>query len=174
MMGWRKAVAGSRQLAPCLGLLLLGWIASSNAVAEEVRELQWQDLRPPGWEVPAPDLSRFFHDPSSPAALQDTEAPIVSDLHDTRVAIRGYVVPLAWQDDDIDEFLFVPWFGACIHVPPPPSNQVILVHMDRALPEVEMFHPQILSGRLLARRGDSELAVAGYQMVQANTRRTTR
>lgn len=154
---------------------LLVWLpVSGAATAEAARELVWQELIPPGWQASQPDLSRFFHDPSEPAAPQDRSAPIVTALHDTPVSIRGFVVPLEWEEDAISEFLFVPWFGACLHYPPPPPNQVIRVHMDRSLPEVEMFHPQILSGRLLAERSDSDLALAGYQMVDAQTRRTTR
>jgi hypothetical protein len=48
------------------------------------------------------------------------------------------------------------------------------VQLGRSLPEVEMFYPQILTGRLLAERSDSNLALAGYQMVEAQTQRTSR
>jgi len=136
--------------------------------------MEWEELIPTGWQPSRPDLSQFFHDPSEPSAPQDTSAPIVTELHDTSISIRGFVVPLEWEKDAISEFLFVPWFGACLHYPPPPPNQIIRVHTDRSLPEVEMFYPQILTGRLLAERSDSALAMAGYQMVDAQTRRTTR
>ena len=42
------------------------------------------------------------------------------------VRLPGYVVPLAnAQDGRLTEFLFVPYYGACIHVPPPPPNQIV-------------------------------------------------
>lgn len=155
-------------------LILVALLGSGPSPASTARTLGWQELAPPGWRSTPPDLSQFFHDPSAPAAPQDTTAPIVDSLHDTEVSIRGFVVPLEWEQDAIREFLFVPWFGACLHFPPPPPNQIIRVQMDRSLPEVEMFHPQILTGRLLTERSDSELAVAGYLMVDAQTQRTTR
>ena len=48
------------------------------------------------------------------------------------IIIPGFAVPLEWDDwfEYIDEFLLVPYFGACIHVPPPPPNQVIHVILD--------------------------------------------
>ncbi len=155
-------------------LILVALLASAASLANTPREVGWQELIPAGWTPSQPDLSQFFHDPSAPAAPQDTSAPVVESLHDTSISIRGFVVPLEWEQDAISEFLFVPWFGACLHFPPPPPNQIIRVHMERSLPEVEMFHPQILTGRLLTERSDSDLAVAGYQMVGAQTRRTTR
>lgn len=153
--------------------LLLAFLLTS-AAAGSPRELGWEELIPAGWQPSTPDLSQFFHDPSAPSAPQDVSAPIVTELHDTSVSIRGFIVPLEWKEDAISEFLFVPWFGACLHYPPPPPNQIIRVHTDGSLPEAEMFYPQILTGRLLAERSDSTLALAGYQMVDAQTRRTTR
>ena len=48
------------------------------------------------------------------------------------IKIPGFAVPLEGDDgfEYIDEFLLVPYFGACIHVPPPPPNQVIHVVLD--------------------------------------------
>ncbi|MCC5886793.1 MAG: DUF3299 domain-containing protein [Gammaproteobacteria bacterium] len=155
-------------------LTLVALLCSGTALASAPRTLSWHELTPPGWQSTPPDLSQFFHDPSAPAAPQDSSAPIVESLHDTEISIRGFVVPLRWEQDAISEFLFVPWFGACLHFPPPPPNQIIRVQMDRSLPEVEMFHPQILTGRLLTERSDSDLAVAGYLMVEAQTQRTVR
>lgn len=168
---YRRHSNGRRILA---GLFLTLLLASGAVGAGAARELGWEELIPAGWQPSRPDLSQFFHDPSEPAAPQDTSAPIVDALHDTSISIRGFIVPLEWEQDAISEFLFVPWFGACLHYPPPPPNQIIRVHTDRSLPEVEMFHPQILTGRLLAERSDSTLALAGYQMLDAQTRRTTR
>lgn len=155
-------------------MILMALLTSGASLASAPREIGWPELIPPGWQPTRPDLSQFFHDPSAPAAPQQTSAPIVDALHDKSISIRGFVVPLEWEDDAISEFLFVPWFGACLHYPPPPPNQIIRVHMPHSLPEAEMFHPQILTGRLLTERSDSDLAVAGYQMVDAQTRRTTR
>ena len=56
----------------------------------------------------------------------------LSRLIGKSIKIPGFAVPLEGDDgfEYIDEFLLVPYFGACIHVPPPPPNQVIHVILD--------------------------------------------
>ena len=37
------------------------------------------------------------------------------------IKIPGFIAPLDWADEtELKEFLLVPYFGACIHLPPPP------------------------------------------------------
>jgi len=57
------------------------------------------------------------------------------------IKIPGFAVPLEGDDgfEYIEEFLLVPYFGACIHVPPPPPNQVIHVILD------EPVHFEVIS-----------------------------
>ena len=52
------------------------------------------------------------------------------------IKIPGYAVPIEGDEgfDLVSEFLLVPVFGMCIHVPPPPPNQVILVKMKEPVP----------------------------------------
>ncbi|TVS16308.1 MAG: DUF3299 domain-containing protein [Gammaproteobacteria bacterium] len=152
-------------------LALIACLTMPMANAEEPRPLEWQELMPPGWKPSMPDFSSFFHDPMSPAAAQDEDAPLVEALDDTLISIEGWLVPLEWGMDALKEFLFVPWFGACIHVPPPPPNQIIRVTLEKGVPEREMFEPQKLTGRLRAERSESELALAGYRMEAARTER---
>ncbi len=152
-------------------LLLLLALAGPYALAEEPRALEWKELMPPGWKPAMPDFSTFFHDPMSPAAAQQQDAPVVAALDDTLVSIEGWLVPLEWGMDALKEFLFVPWFGACIHVPPPPPNQIIRVTLERGVPEREMFEPQRLTGRLRTETSESELAMASYRIEGALTER---
>ena len=50
------------------------------------------------------------------------------DLNDKDVRIPGFIVPLEYKESEIvTRFLLVPYFGACIHEPPPPPNQTIYV-----------------------------------------------
>ena len=55
------------------------------------------------------------------------EAPIVKSQLNKKVRLPGYAVPLDADRSDKREFLLVPYFGACIHTPPPPANQIVLV-----------------------------------------------
>ncbi|MBK8162824.1 MAG: DUF3299 domain-containing protein [Gammaproteobacteria bacterium] len=55
------------------------------------------------------------------------EAPVLSALHNQTVKLPGFVVPLEGDGQVVNEFLLVPYYGACIHVPPPPANQIVNV-----------------------------------------------
>lgn len=87
------------------------------------------------------------------------------------VRLPGYVVPLATaQDGRLTEFLFVPYYGACIHVPPPPPNQIVHVLLSRPIAMPDMYSPFFLAGTLQAERLDGELAGSAYTMRDAQLR----
>ena len=53
-------------------------------------------------------------------------------LNGQYVKLPGYVVPLESDAGGLlSEFLLVPYYGACIHVPPPPSNQIVYVRLNK-------------------------------------------
>lgn len=167
-----RALPSQRMALALLALLLVLGSLSTTTLAEEApRQVEWEELMPEGWKPKMPDFSSFFHDPTTPAAAQNEDAPLVEALDDTLISIEGWLVPLDWGSDDITEFLFVPWFGACIHVPPPPPNQIIRVTLAEGVPEREMFEPQVVTGRLRTEHSESELALAGYRIRGAETRR---
>ncbi len=62
----------------------------------------------------------------------------LSQLIGKSIKIPGFAVPLVENDggdedgfEYIKEFLLVPVYGMCIHVPPPPPNQVIHVILEK-------------------------------------------
>ncbi len=69
---------------------------------------------------------------SGPAKRQsEAPPPVVAALDGQRVQIGGYVVPLDFDATTVKEFLLVPFVGACIHVPPPPANQIVYVKAEK-------------------------------------------
>lgn len=56
----------------------------------------------------------------------------LQSLDQKKVKIPGFVVPLEDNMQKIEEFLLVPTPQACIHVPPPPPNQMVYVKMKTA------------------------------------------
>jgi hypothetical protein len=66
------------------------------------------------------------------------------------VRMPGYVLPLEFSGKFVSEFLLVPWVGACIHTPPPPPNQIVLVRPEKPVAITGMFEPVWVSGRLTA------------------------
>ncbi|MGE8500314.1 MAG: DUF3299 domain-containing protein [Pseudomonas sp.] len=155
-------------LAPLLLALAL------PASAAEVRELTWSDLippdAPPQVTEPAPihDLSQLADAlaESGPAAMQQSPAaPVVKALDGQAVKLPGYIVPLDVTDEGrVTEFLLVPYFGACIHVPPPPSNQIVHVRAELGVLLDALYQPFWIEGPLSVEHSSSELAEVGYQM----------
>ena len=86
------------------------------------KEVSWSDLRKLNYKTG-----------EMPASLRR--------LIGKSIKIPGFAVPLEGDDgfEYIKEFLLVPYFGACIHVPPPPPNQVIHVILD------EPVHFEVIS-----------------------------
>jgi len=92
----------------------------------------------------------------------------IPDFDNMRVKLAGYFVPLEQSDSgEITEILFVPYFGACIHVPPPPANQLVYAKLRAPQSDVNMFEAYWLEGVLLAKTTQSELAEAGYTMTDS-------
>ena len=52
------------------------------------------------------------------------------------VKVPGFMVPLEDEQKNVVEFLLVPTPQACIHVPPPPPNQMVYVKMNNNKSEV--------------------------------------
>ena len=70
-------------------------------------------------------------------------------LQGKQVSIPGFMVPLEDEDNEVTEFLLVPYAGACIHTPPPPPNQMVYVKMDHnAKVKMSFVDPIVVTGQL--------------------------
>lgn len=69
-------------------------------------------------------------------------------LDGKEVRIPGFMVPLEDNQKAVTEFLLVPTPQACIHVPPPPPNQMVLVEMDVSANAKVEFGPIWIYGKL--------------------------
>lgn len=133
----------------------------------EAQELMWDGLMPEGY-IPDPQLFLFNIGPDQTAmneALGNT--PIVESLDGQQISIPGFVVPLDGDDEMITEFLLVPYFGACIHTPPPPSNQMIHVVPKYPLLQDESWDAITIVGTISAQGVTSEYGAASYTMSDA-------
>lgn len=153
-------------------------LAPGGASGDAFAAITWDDLIPPDW-IPE-ELFKGLFDDVDPDGMQDADpraieimarireewdkAPAVAGMDGRRVRIPGFVVPLDVADRQIGEFLLVPYFGACIHVPPPPANQLIHVLPDEPIPAAWNMAPVWVSGVLSVARFDSEMGSAGYQL----------
>jgi hypothetical protein len=81
------------------------------------------------------------------------------------VRIPGFIVPLDDFEDEAREFLLVPYFGACVHTPTPPPNQLVLVRMKRSTPIADTWARAVwIEGRLSIGNVGSYYGIAGYTL----------
>ncbi len=153
--------------------LLLSLSLASPLWAQDLRVLTWPEMipadAPPVKLITTPmhDLSNMADTlESAPAAHQlAPDAPVVKSLDGQRVRLPGYIVPLEVSEEGrVTEFLLVPYFGACIHVPPPPPNQIVHVTSELGIKVDELYQPYWIEGPMQVKASSSELADAGYQM----------
>ncbi len=86
-------------------------------------------------------------------------------LEGKMVRIPGFVVPLDDFQDEGAEFLLVPYYGACVHTPPPPPNQIVMVSMSgKKAIKLNLFDAVWLSGRLKIASVESPYGTVGYQL----------
>ncbi|MFG1495480.1 DUF3299 domain-containing protein [Saccharospirillum sp. HFRX-1] len=149
------------------------------------RELSWDDLLPEDFDFQTirdqidldsyniqelddsdPEAQRLFAD------LQDamSQVPLVTSLDGQQTRLPGFLVPLENAGDAVREFFLVPYYGACIHTPPPPSNQIVHVVLDEAIPFDNLFEPYWAEGTLTIAKTETDIGTAGYRFEAAKIR----
>ena len=89
----------------------------------------------------------------------------LKQLDGTRVRVPGYMVPLDDSARGVTEFILVPYYGACIHTPPPPPNQMVYVKMRNSRRvEVNLWEPIWIEGDLSVTEIDSPYGSVGHQL----------
>jgi len=73
---------------------------------------------------------------------------VMPSLEGANVRIAGYVLPIEFEGDKVTEFLLVPYVGACIHVPPPPANQIVHVSIKGGFETSGLFAPVWVDGAM--------------------------
>ncbi len=151
----------------------LGGKATSVAKAGQVREISWAELVPKNWDPMKAykniDLSKLDDaDPKANELLIEMQqisdnAPSNPALNGVEVKIPGFIVPLEENKGEITEFLLVPYFGACIHTPPPPANQILHVKVRQGA-KFRAMDTVWVTGKLETVRNDSMMGVSGYSM----------
>jgi len=135
------------------------------------RDLDWVELVPeadrdsydPAPPPPAHDY--LSGDSSALASMQVMNFEVNASLDGQQVRIPGFIVPLELDDQGlVTEFFLVPYFGACIHVPPPPPNQMVYVIMDKGISLDSMYSAYWISGQMATRSRTTSLGAAAYTL----------
>jgi uncharacterized protein len=160
-------------------------LALPVAAQQAPQSLKWADLVPPAAvSAPQPGGLKSFLASRPKSSSPDHTAvpegrwlspgtqpqasagpPAVVDARDgRRVKIGGYVVPLDFDATKVKEFLLVPFVGACIHVPPPPPNQLVYVKSETGFDVKGTFDPVWVTGKMQTKVAFTGLAEAGYSL----------
>ena len=160
-------------------LLLLLLTTKANA-GKAAKELDWEALIPEGFNPVAiiEDYQKKYNidelpddDPKVKDLMDKLNAmlknsPVKKSMNGKLIKLPGYVVPLETDGKKSSEFLLVPYYGACIHVPPPPSNQTVYVTTkDKKGATVrKLFDVVWVTGIIKTEKLSTELADAGYKI----------
>lgn len=158
-------------------ILLLSCLSLNGAFAVDssgtnLEEIQWENLTPSNWN-PAKVFEEMTDQEYN--ALSDDEllrmekevqalfdaAPVSKELDGKRVKIPGFVLPLEFSNTLLKEFLLVPYYGACIHTPPPPANQIIYGKLKVETELNDIYRPVWITGTLQTSRSNSLLNESG-------------
>ncbi|MCY1297591.1 hypothetical protein D9M68_390930 [compost metagenome] len=159
-------------------LTILVLLLCSPLVRAELPETDWLDLMPPEDRKALEAMPEISHDtPEADGIFTDKgglkqgrglptvmySAKTVAAMDGKRVRIGGYPVPLESDAQGRStEFFLVPYPGACIHVPPPPPNQLILIRYPKGIPLDDIYTPLWVSGALQIEKVSNDLADAAY------------
>ncbi|WP_243721878.1 DUF3299 domain-containing protein [Meridianimarinicoccus aquatilis] len=148
-----------------MGGLVTSTLVPTLGFAEEVIDLDWEDLLPQD-NSSVPEILRGIvqHDNAPLSSQQPTSAQVRTDWNGKVVRIPGYIVPIDYRGTGVVAFILVPYVGACVHVPPPPANQLVLVTTDKPYESVGLFEAVQVTGVFGAASTSTQLADIGYAL----------
>ena len=161
--------------------LLLSLLLLSSLAHAELPETDWLDLMPAEDRQALEDMPEISHDsPEGDSAFygadglrqQDKDLPAVmysaktvAALDGKAIRLGGYPVPLESDEKGNSTLFFlVPYPGACIHVPPPPPNQLVLVTTEKPYEDDGLFAPVTVTGMFGTAQTSTQLADIGYAL----------
>jgi uncharacterized protein len=166
--------------APSSGVQQGGASAEASAAnpASYTRHLLWEELIPKDWDVVKEVRRRLKDqniavvndfDPRALAMMREIRevldnAPTNLEMNGVSGRLAGYVVPLETSAQGMKEFLLVPYFGACIHAPPPPVNQIVHVFSAKPAKGVHAMDMVWVVGTLKTERTDSNMGISAYRI----------
>ena len=176
-------------LAVCLTLTLHAAWASADKderANDEISTIEWTDL------IPKDDLEALLNPPDYISEIEDgsledeisgqlknstndaaqdryqealASTKVAENIDGKFIQIPGFIVPLEFDDDQtITQFLLVPYFGACIHLPPPPPNQIIFVNSEKGFRIDALYTPFWVKGVISTTLVENETATSAYSM----------
>ena len=173
--------------APALGTAVSDIVGSKmSAISKKNSEagyedLEWDDLLPEGYQ-PNQILEKYKDEIEATAEGSPEERVLYdkvmeefnsaganTSLNGKKVRIPGFVAPLDTNGEMVGDFLLVPYYGSCIHSPPPPAHQTVMVNpaKGKSISLNDTYRPVWVVGEIEVDEIDTDLATAGYQIKNA-------
>ena len=141
------------------------------AFGDDYVDLEWADLVPVGETIVPPMLSGLVdHSETSLTSQQPQSSGVRSDWNGKIVRLPGFIVPIDFTSAGVTAFILVPFVGACVHVPPPPANQLVFVTTQAPYDSAGMYAPVHVVGKFGASSISTHLADVGYGLAADHIR----
>ena len=155
-------------IQPTRRAVLLGVAAAGLAgrgFAETVVDLKWRDLLPKDdYSLPGELQGIVPHNEADLAARLPASTGIRTDWNGKIVKLSGFIVPIDYKGTGVTAFILVPYVGACVHVPPPPANQLVFVTTGNPYESTGMFEAVTVTGMFGTASKSTQLAEIGYAL----------
>jgi hypothetical protein len=135
----------------------------------EIVEIDWRELLPENgrahYSAAAPPPVHGPLGEGGPPAVQKQTTTMNQDLAGTTVRLPGFVVPIGnTRNGLINEFFLVPYIGACIHVPPPPPNQMVYVTSGSGIAADAIHEAYWVTGKIRLENRTTPLGTSAYAL----------
>ncbi|WP_156501770.1 DUF3299 domain-containing protein [Alteromonas stellipolaris] len=172
------------------GMLFYPTTYAEDIEAPDYQEVEWTQL------MPEEDLAALLNPPDYLAGIEDgsqedsveafgnqefdnettnrfqqalTSTQVVKTFENKPIRIPGFIVPLESNESKmVTEFFIVPYFGACIHMPPPPPNQIIYVSVEEGVELESLYDPFWFEGTLAIDTTENAMGTAAYRLEHVN------
>lgn len=140
-------------------------LAPQLARAEDYIDLEWSDLVPTGQPAIPPMLQGLIeYDQASLSSQQPESNGVRTDWNGQIIRLPGFIVPIDYSGTSVTAFILVPFVGACVHVPPPPANQLVFVTTQDPYQSAGLYEPVNVIGMFGAASTSTQLAEIGYAL----------
>lgn len=136
------------------------------ALAEDVIDLKWRDLVPDSQTAIPPSVQGLFgHDETNGMISEQPQSNGVrTDWNGLVVSLPGFIVPIEYSGTGVTAFILVPYVGACIHVPPPPANQLVFVTTSKPYENSGLYEAVTVVGMFGTAPTSTQLADISYAL----------
>ena len=168
------------------GILIVSSAPAVSADAQSYEDIDWTEL------MPAEDLSALLNRPAflddiadgsaqdsldsfQQRQLEDEQAQqyqaalsstrVIQEFDGKAIRIPGFIVPLDQNEDkEVTRFFIVPYFGACLHMPPPPPNQILYVESEQGITLENLYDPYWFEGIVSIEQKVDAMGTSAYSL----------